>query len=101
MAIVRGRVMVTVVPAPGVERTRRLPLISSTARFTASMPTPRPEMSETMRAVLNPGRKMKPRMRSALAEGASSRLIRPFSRAFLSIASLSRPRPSSATSMQM
>ena len=62
MAIVSGRVMVTVVPAPGLERTRTLPLISSTARFTASMPTPRPGMSETVRAVLNPGRKMKPKI---------------------------------------
>ena len=55
MAMVRGREMVTVVPAPGVERTRRLPFISSTARFTASMPTPRPEMSETVARRAEPG----------------------------------------------
>ena len=72
IAVVSGREIVTVVPAPGVERTRRLPFISSTARFTASMPTPRPEMSETTRAVLKPGRKMKERICSALALGASS-----------------------------
>ena len=101
IAMVRGRVIVTVVPARGEERTRRLPFISSTAYFTASIPTPRPEISDTRSAVLNPGRNMNPRIRCVLAVRASSLPINPFSTAFFRTALRSSPRPSSETSMQI
>ena len=44
----RGRVTVTVVPAPGVERKRTRPLCSSTMLFTSERPRPAPRWREPL-----------------------------------------------------
>jgi len=46
------------VPFPTVESMKTLPPIDSMLVFTTSIPTPRPDMSETVLTVLNPGSKM-------------------------------------------
>ena len=52
---VSGRRMVNVVPTPAFESTEIVPLSRLIFVRTISMPTPRPEMSETVAAVLKPG----------------------------------------------
>ena len=100
MATVRGSFSVILVPAPCLESISILPPIGSTADFTASIPTPLPDMSETTLAVLKPGIHV---MRSAsfvLIPAASSGVINPlFIAAFLSLSG-SIPFPSSDISIK-
>ncbi|CRZ41267.1 Uncharacterised protein [Vibrio cholerae] len=51
--------MVKRLPRPNSESTSICPPSSSMLRLTTSIPTPRPEMSETCSAVENPGAKIK------------------------------------------
>ncbi len=50
--------MMNVVPWPGTERTSTVPLRFSIRLLTMSMPTPRPEISVMVSAVLRPGCQM-------------------------------------------
>ena len=84
------------VPLPGVDATSTEPCMPSTAPFTASMPTPRPDVSVTASAVLSPGKKYE--VQAASASGIL-RLLQPVSNPcstalFLSF-SVSIPLPSS------
>ena len=54
-ASVSGRLMVKVEPLPGREEMVMRPPSAWMERLTTSMPTPRPEMSETLSAVEKPG----------------------------------------------
>ena len=66
-------------------------------RRTTSMPTPRPETSVTWAAVENPGSKINRWMSSGA--GVTSAAISPLRRALSRMRSVSRPAPSSFTSM--
>ena len=84
------------VPCPGVERTSTAPLMRSRFLRTTSIPTPRPDTSDRTLAVEKPGSKMKfQASRSSMVAGSA--LSRPRSAALASIASRSRPLPSSLT----
>jgi len=97
MASVSGRTSLNFVPEPSVEVMRTRPRMASMFRFTTSIPTPRPEISVTLAAVEKPGAKMRPWISASLMPSAE--VMRPFSIAFLTMAFLSRPRPSSVISM--
>ena len=58
-ASVSGRLMVKVEPRPGREAMEMRPPSAWIERLTTSMPTPRPEMLETVSAVEKPGRKIR------------------------------------------
>ncbi len=96
MARVTGRRTVTVVPRPGVVRISTLPPSVRTRVYTASTPTPRPEMSVTRSAVENPGRATRRISSSSLTSRAASSTS-PMARAFSSTRARSIPRPSSLT----
>jgi hypothetical protein len=59
IAMFMGRSSRTVVPAPTRLMTEARPPIRSTVARTTSMPTPRPEISETSAAVENPAEKIR------------------------------------------
>jgi hypothetical protein len=81
-----------------VDSTSMVPLSRLTIVWrTTSMPTPRPEISETWAAVENPAAKIRPRAAASVIAVASSAVTRPRSTArALSLAG-SSPRPSSET----
>ena len=58
-ASVSGRLSVKVEPLPGREEIEMRPPSAWIERLTTSMPTPRPEMLETVAAVEKPGRKIR------------------------------------------
>ena len=62
--------------------------------FTTSMPTPRPETSETSPLVLKPGRKIK--RRNSSSDNCAPRSIKPYSMALSYTVGKSMPLPSSA-----
>ncbi len=98
IATVRGSRNVKRVPFPRVLWMARVPERASTLRFTASIPTPRPETSVTRPAVETPGRQER---RSASGSGraaAASAPMAPRATAERRRASGSIPRPSSVTS---
>ena len=72
---------------------------ASTFDFTASIPTPRPEMSVTAFAMLNPGIRTSCTASSSVMTEASSSVRIPRSTAFCLTLSGSIPAPSSDTSM--
>ncbi len=67
--------MVKVEPWPGREAIEMRPPRAWIERLTTSMPTPRPEMLETVSAVEKPGRKI--RLSISLSESWASAAIRP------------------------
>jgi hypothetical protein len=60
MARVRGILRMNSVPRPVSLFTSMIPLKSEMTFLTTSSPTPRPEVSETSSAVLNPGTNTSP-----------------------------------------
>jgi hypothetical protein len=100
-AAVIGTRSVVVVPCPRSVRSRTSPPSPSTVAFTASMPTPRPETSETPLAVESPGWKMKRTTSSGGRSEARSSWISPAATARRQTEARSMPRPSSATSIQI
>ena len=78
-ASVSGRLSVKVEPLPGFEVIEMRPPSAWIERRTTSMPTPRPEMSETVSAVEKPGRKIRLSISSSVS--VASAAIRPLSMA--------------------
>jgi hypothetical protein len=98
-AMLNGKVSSTVVPAPLrlVNATR--PPDFSTPLRTTSMPTPRPERSDTALAVEKPGANTSITASSSGSAAARSLSSRPFSTALRRTISGSMPLPSSLTRM--
>ena len=101
IASVSGRRISAVVPAPCTEVSVASPPRPRMAERTASMPTPRPETSLIVSAVLKPAVKSSSAARGWSTEAISSALIRPRSQALRATRSGSIPRPSSRTEMTM
>ena len=99
IARVRGILIFSVVPWPGVLCMSIVPPIFSMLVLTTSMPTPRPEMLVIRSAVLKPGRKINCIRSWSPIRAACSREISPRSRALRVIRSTSMPAPSSEISM--
>ena len=97
IASVSGRRISAQVPSPGSEVSVTSPPSSRIATRTASMPTPRPEMSVVVSEVEKPGWKSSSVARARSIVSVSP--IRPRSRAFSATRSASMPRPSSLTEM--
>ena len=76
-ARVSGRLIVKVDPRPGATMIVMRPPSAWIERLTTSMPTPRPEMSETTEAVEKPGRKI--RLSISSSDSLASAEIRPLS----------------------
>lgn len=77
MESVRGSSMEMTVPLPAMESTETSPRISWILLFTTSMPTPRPETSETFSDVEKPLAKM--RLRVSLSVSLALASMSPFS----------------------
>ncbi|EKD83147.1 MAG: hypothetical protein ACD_39C00859G0001 [uncultured bacterium] len=99
MARVRGSLIRKEEPLPSSEMISTLPPRLSMLALTTSMPTPRPESSETCSAVDRPGRKTRFCFSLADKPRAFSTDSMPRSMAFAQTFSPSMPRPSSLTSM--
>ena len=97
IARVSGRRIWAVVPWPGSEVSRTSPPSSRTLARTASMPTPRPEMSSASSRVEKPGAKSSSIARAMSIASACSGVISPTLTALAATAAGSTPRPSSAT----
>ena len=99
MANVKGNLIVKRVPCPGDVSTSKTPLRRLMLRLTTSMPTPRPDTSETTSAVENPGVKISSMISRSLKRSSAeiSPCLIPRAR------TLSRliPPPSSETSMMI
>ena len=93
MARVNGSLMVTVVPVLFSVAISMEPPSASIAFLATSIPTPRPDTLETTFAVEDPGSRMK--LNISLSVNSAWGGARPFSTAFASMASLSKPFPSS------
>ena len=72
MASVSGSRSVTVDPKPGWLAISMLPRKASTLRRTTSMPTPRPETSETACAVEKPGSRTKAKISDSLSRASAA-----------------------------
>ena len=98
-ASVSGRLIVKVEPRPSRELIEIRPPSDWIDRRTTSIPTPRPEMSDTVAAVEKPGMKMMLSISSSLitASGAISPLVIALSRTRARLI----PAPSSDTSITM
>ena len=81
-ASVSGSASWIVMPRPRSDLRLMRPPRSWMLRRTTSMPTPRPEMSETTLAVENPGRNTRLLISSPVSTASAA--TRPLSRAFLS-----------------
>ena len=92
-ASVSGSASVIVMPRPRSDLSEIRPPISWMLLRTTSMPTPRPEMSEIVSAVENPGAMMRLLTSSSVSVASGPRS--PRSRAFLSTRSELIPAPSS------
>ena len=101
MASVSGREITKREPLPGSEWISILPLSFSMLVLTTSMPTPRPERSDTASLVENPGSRISARLARSSRLAASSARRSPFSTALLRITSGRMPFPSSVTSIRM
>ena len=99
MASVSGSLMRKRLPRPGSESISTLPPSRSRLVLTTSMPTPRPETSETFSAVERPGRKMSAALSLSDNPFTFSGVINPFLRALAAILAGSRPLPSSPISI--
>ena len=99
IARVRGRLITNVVPLPRVERISMVPLSFWMLVRTTSMPTPRPETSDTWLAMEKPGRNTRLKLWRSSMVLASSSVMRPFSSALARSRSAFMPRPSSAIRM--
>ena len=94
-----GSEMVTLVPRPGSLETAMVPPVRRTMVRTTSMPTPRPERSETCSAVDSPASMISCSASSSLMLAKRASSIRPRSKALCLTFSTSMPRPSSEISM--
>src|SRR3954449_10962371 len=99
IASVSGRRICAIVPWPSSEVIVTSPPSSRIIVRTASMPTPRPEMSLVTSAVEKPGRKSSSAAPLPSRLSAASAVIRPRSTARLPTLTGSMPRPSSRTSI--
>src|SRR5664279_3181574 len=93
-ASVSGKLMVKVEPCCGFDRIEMRPPSAWMDSRTTSMPTPRPEMSETADAVEKPGRKI--RLSISSSDRGASAAMRPFAAASDLTRARSIPAPSSA-----
>ena len=89
--------MVNVVPWPKIERTSTVPLRFSIRLLTMSMPTPRPEISVIVSAVLMPGCQINAISSRSVSSRASALLTSPLATILSRIFSQLMPRPSSLT----
>src|SRR3954466_671910 len=99
IASVSGRGICAIVPRPSSDVRVTSPPSSRIIVRTASMPTPRPEMSLVTSAVEKPGRKSSSAAPLPSSVRPASAVIRPRSTARLPTLTGSMPRPSSRTSM--
>ena len=99
IASVSGRRIWALVPWPSSEVIMTSPPSPRIAARTASMPTPRPEMSLVNSAVEKPGEKSSSTARALSIESTASGAISPRSAALTATRAGSMPRPSSATVM--
>ena len=99
IASVSGNLIVKRVPWPGAVSTSKTPLRRVMLRLTTSMPTPRPETSETTSAVEKPGVKISSMIsRSVRRSSAEIKpCLMPRARTFSRLI----PPPSSETSMMI
>ena len=99
MASVSGRRICDTVPSPSSEVIRTSPPSSRIVVRTASMPTPRPEMSLVTSAVEKPAWKSSSMALAESIVSIASSAISPRSAALRATFAGSIPRPSSRTSM--
>jgi hypothetical protein len=88
------------VPLPTADSSSTLPPAPSTCVRTTSIPTPRPEISVTLAAVLKPGRNTRSSASRALMAEASAAVSTPFLMACRLSLSGSMPPPSSSMEME-
>ena len=100
MVSVNGRRIVKRVPRPASVSTSIVPLSAAIRVRTMSMPTPRPEMSDTRAAVLNPGWKMSSTSSRSPSASATSAATMPRWTAICRTRPVSMPPPSSSTVMK-
>ena len=101
IASVSGILMVKLRPTPATDFTSTVPPIWSILLRTTSMPTPRPDTLVMVAAVEKPGVKMNLWICASVSFSASVSETSPCAIALALMRSVSRPRPSSATSMMM
>ncbi len=99
MASVRGSRSSTVVPTPTWVSSSTWPPSFSVLERTTSMPTPRPEMSETVSAVEKPGANTRLTISRSVISLAWASLTIPLAMALASTFFGSMPRPSSVMAM--
>ena len=101
MASVSGILMRKLEPSPGTDLTSMVPPIWSMLVRTTSMPTPRPDTLVIFAAVEKPGAKMNLWICDSDIFSISASVATPLDSALALIASVLRPRPSSAMQMMM
>ena len=101
MASVSGILMMKLEPSPSTDFTSMVPPIWSMFVRTTSMPTPRPETLVIFAAVEKPGAKMYLWICASVIFSSSASETMPLESALALIASVFRPRPSSAMQMMM